>query len=81
MDDATGEGLVQSVDAEDEIELFAKALEVGRVFVQTAPDALGKDFRIVILVKKFLEKVEEFGNDAMGAFRLPQLVNGHIRPG
>ena len=35
MNNAAGEGLVPGIDAEDEIQLVAEALEIGRVLVQT----------------------------------------------
>ena len=73
MDDAAAERLVPGVDAENEIQFFTEELEVGWVFVQAFPDALGKDLGVVILVKELLEELEELGHDAMGALGLPEL--------
>ena len=71
MDDAAAEGLVPGVDAEDEIQLVAKALEIGGVFVQPFPDARGKNLGVVVFVKEILKLREKLGDDAVRALGLP----------
>jgi len=61
VDDAAFEGVVPGIDAEDEVELVAEALEVGRVLVQPLPDALREDLGVVVFVEELLEEVEELG--------------------
>lgn len=72
VDNTAAERLVPGVDAEDEIELVAETLEIGRVFVQAVPDALGEDFGVVIFVKELLEEVKELGHDAVRALGFPE---------
>lgn len=71
VDDAAFEGVVPGVDAEDEIELVTKALEVGRILVEPVPDAGGENLGIVVFVKKFLKLGQEFGDDLVRALGLP----------
>ena len=72
VDDAAAESLVPIVDAEHEIELVAKKLEIGRVCVQPLPNSRRKNFRVVVFVEEILEEFEELGHDAVGALWLPE---------
>jgi len=72
MDDAAAEGLIPGIDAENEIQFFAEALEIRRVGIQPIPDALGENLRVVVLVEKVLKEFQELGNDAVRALGFPE---------
>ena len=72
-DAARGKSLIPTVDAEDEVQLLAKALEVGGGLVEPVPDAGGEDFRVVVFVEKILKLGKELGHDAVRSLGFPVL--------
>ncbi len=68
VDDAAAESLIPGIDAQNEVQFLAKALEVGRVFVEAIPDAGGENFRVVVFIEEVFKLVEELGHDAVRAF-------------
>lgn len=71
VDNAPAESLVPTIDAENKIELEAEALEIGPVLVQPVPNARGKDFRVVVVVKEKFKLMQELRHDAVRALGLP----------
>ena len=73
MDDAAcAEGRIPEIDAENKVQFFTKALEIGRVFVESFPNTSGENLGVIILVKESFKEFEELGDDAMRALGLPE---------